>query len=105
MTVRVSQLEFPVPPTGDATQPCMLVPSASIVRLYNQVHSGKEFKNVNKRIKSWFKEAARQSGWTQVKFYLELDAPRSLGALLIYKTSPPQSPDPDFEIRTPNPEP
>ena len=77
---------FPEAPTGKTDQPCLVVANGSIVELYNKVHTvSKHRKNVNKVVKAWFTQHAREAGWTQVKWYLEYDAPRGLAALLIYK--------------------
>jgi len=78
--------DFPAVPSGKTDQPCLVVPSAGIVDLYNSAHNAdKHRKNVRKNVKQWFFEAAKQAGWSQIKFYLEYNAPRSYAALLIFK--------------------
>ncbi|MBX3315704.1 MAG: hypothetical protein KF902_02435 [Phycisphaeraceae bacterium] len=87
MTITL-QRDFPSAPGGKTDQPCLVVPSAQIVALYNAAHgSDKHRKNVRKNVKAWFTEAAKQAGWSQIKFYLEYNAPRSYAALLIHKAT------------------
>lgn len=87
MTVTLRH-DFPSAPRGKTDQPCLVVPSAQIVELYNAAHgSDKHRKNVRKNVKAWFTEAAKQAGWSQIKFYLEYNAPRSYAALLIHKAT------------------
>lgn len=78
--------DFPEAPTGKTDQPCLVVSNGSIVELYNKVHdTSKHRKNVNKAVKTWFTQTAKEAGWSQVKWYLEYDAHRGLAALLVYK--------------------
>jgi len=88
MTVYLPSYTFPLASNQTPDQPCLLVPSKSIVALYNRAQpSDKHRKTVTKTVRRWFQEAAKQSGWSQVKFYLEFNEPRSLGALLILKAT------------------
>ena len=77
---------FPEAPKEKTDQPCLIVPNDRIVEFYNAVTGAKrDLRNVNKAAKAWFTAAAKDRGWTQVKWYLEHDRPRGLAALLVYK--------------------
>lgn len=77
---------FPVAPEATTDQPRLILSNNSIVGLYNMANrDSKQRKNVKKIVKAWFKQQARQSGWTKVKWYPDFESPRGLAALLVYK--------------------
>ena len=80
---------FPDAPRGKTDQPCLVVTNASIVEIYNAAHDkSKHRKNVNKIVKVWFTQNAKEAGWSQVQWYIEHDAPRGLAALLVHRSKP-----------------
>lgn len=99
MSVPLSFETFPAPKKGDTDPPRLILSNNSIVGLYNRAHRGsKQRKNVKKVVKRWFKQQAKQSGWTKVKWYPDFEASRGLAALLIYKDQ--QTPETEHSVET-----
>ena len=99
MSAPLSFETFPDAPKDTTDQPGLIMSNDSIVGLYNMAHrDSKQRKNVKKTVKRWFKEQARHSGWTKVKWYPDFEASRGLAALLIYKHQ--ETPETDQSVET-----